>query len=73
MRVVRRTPMIPPATTSHIVWIESFILCRAIRNAITNVSTITMELFVKNVIIVHIENAIAECPDGIPPLSGVPL
>ena len=73
MRVVISTPIMLPATTSHNVWMESFILCLAIRKAIKNVRTMTTELFVKNVIMVHIENAIDACPDGMPPRSGVPL
>jgi len=47
--------------------------CRVIRNAMINDKIITIVLFVKNTMAVHMEKAMAEWPDGIPPLSGVPL
>ena len=51
--------MILPAKTSQRVWILSCSLCRAIRNAMRNARTSTMELFAKKTITVHEENAIA--------------
>jgi hypothetical protein len=62
-----------PARTSHTLWTPSLTLWRAIKNAITNARIITIELFVRKTIMVHMEKAIAEWPDGMPPLKGVPL
>ena len=68
-----RIPNMDPARTSGSVWIASFILLRAIKNAMTKDKDITIRLFVRKDIMIQIEKAMAAWPEGIPPLRGVPL
>lgn len=66
-------PIRLPATTSEAVCIPVFFLDNATRKAKMKVSKETIGFNVIRDTMSQIENAIAECPLGMPPLKGFPL